>query len=187
MANKKNAQLRTHDLTKELAYVSTRTSGQVPRYTEMIWPDYEYSRMQVPSLSRGCEVAHFFVRYIGPQLVSHMDHASSPDRKQTHTHTHTTYAIRFRKHSVLTHTHTQSYDTCDLLVIITPRFYNIIASSPDRKHTHTHTHTHSDDACDPFVISTPRFYSIISDSSHDRIATHTHAHTNTHTTYAIRM
>ena len=28
-----------------------------------------------------------------------------------------------------------SYDACDPFVIITPRFYNIIASSPDRIHT----------------------------------------------------
>jgi hypothetical protein len=27
------------------------------------WPDFEYSRMKVPSLSRGCEIAQFFVRH----------------------------------------------------------------------------------------------------------------------------
>jgi hypothetical protein len=26
---------------------------------------FEYSRMKVPSLSRGCEIAQFFVRYMG--------------------------------------------------------------------------------------------------------------------------
>ena len=54
----------------------------------------------------------------------------------------------------------------------TPRFYNIIASSPYRTHAHTY------DVCDPFVIITPRFYNIIA-SSPDR--------TYTHTTYAIRL
>jgi hypothetical protein len=27
----------------------------------------EYSRMQLPSLSSGCEIAQFFVRYMAPQ------------------------------------------------------------------------------------------------------------------------
>ena len=66
--------------------------------------------------------------------------------------------------------HTHSCDVCDPFVIITPRFYNIIASSPDRKHTHTHTHTC--DGCDPFVIIIPRFYNIIASSPDYK---HTHS------------
>jgi hypothetical protein len=30
---------------------------------------FEYSRMKVPSLSRGCEIAQFFVRYMGWLIV----------------------------------------------------------------------------------------------------------------------
>ena len=41
-----------------------------------------------------------------------------------------------------------THHTCDPFVTITPRFYNIIASSPDRAH----------DGCDPFVTITPRFH-----------------------------
>jgi hypothetical protein len=33
----------------------------------------EYSRMQLPSLSSGCEIAQFFVRYMEPQSESHVD------------------------------------------------------------------------------------------------------------------
>ena len=81
-----------------------------------------------------------------------------------------------------TSTRTHTYDACDPFIIITPRFYNIIASSPDRtpirtctstltgSHTHTSTLTH--DACDPFTTS----------SHHHPIA-----HTHTQTTYAIRL
>jgi hypothetical protein len=64
------AQFRTHYLTKELAYVSTQPSGQVTMDTKMIEKNcriglmVEYSRMQVPSLSSGCEIAPFFVRYM---------------------------------------------------------------------------------------------------------------------------
>ena len=100
-------------------------------------------------------------------------------------------------HRIITGSHT--YDACDPFVIITPRFHNIIASSPDRTHTHirrmrsvcnhhsnilqhhrinpiAHTHTstqaHTHDACDPFVVVSPRFYSIIA-SSPDRTRTRT--------------
>ena len=51
------------------------------------------------------------------------------------THTNT-YTRRMRS----TQTHTQTHDACDPFVIITPRVYNIIASSPDRTCTRTHTH-----------------------------------------------
>jgi len=30
----------------------------------------EYSRMKVPSLSRGCEIAQFFVRYMGTYIIA---------------------------------------------------------------------------------------------------------------------
>ena len=52
--------------------------------------------------------------------------------------------------------HTHAYDVCfDPFVTITPRFENIFASSPDRTHTHTYY------ACDSFVTITPRFYNIV--------------------------
>ena len=38
-------------------------------------------------------------------------------------------------------THSHTYDACDPFVI-TSRFYNITASSPDRTATRAHTHTH---------------------------------------------
>ncbi len=65
----KIAQFRTHYLTKEFAYVSTRQSGQVTMDTNLkemgrIGLIVEYSRMQLPSLSSGCEIAQFFVRYM---------------------------------------------------------------------------------------------------------------------------
>ena len=41
-------------------------------------------------------------------------------------------------HRIITGSHTHTYDVCDPFVIITPRFYNIIASSSERSHTHTH-------------------------------------------------
>ena len=63
------AQFRTHYLTKELAYVSTQQSGQVTMETNTIEKfriglTVEYSRMQVPSLSSGFEIAPFCVRYM---------------------------------------------------------------------------------------------------------------------------
>jgi hypothetical protein len=33
-----------------------------------ILADLEYSRMPIPSLSRGCEIAQFFVRYMGVRV-----------------------------------------------------------------------------------------------------------------------
>ena len=72
---------------------------------------------------------------------------------------------------------THTYDACDPFVIITPRFYNIIASSPDR------THTHTCNVWDPFVIITPRFTT----SSHDRLHAHARTYTHAHTTHAIRL
>ena len=109
------------------------------------------------------------------------------------------------QHRIITGLRTHTYDVCDPFALITPRFYNIIASSPDCAHKHSHTHTtyasvcnhhskilqhhritttrcdtrsHTCNVCDPFVIITPRFYNIIA-SSPDC------AHT--HTTYAIRL
>jgi len=49
------AQFRTHYLTKGLSYVSTQKSGQFDTFLIV-----EYSRMKVPSLSSGCEIAPFF-------------------------------------------------------------------------------------------------------------------------------
>ena len=42
-------------------------SGQVSheRGNDQPWPEGEYSRMPTLSLGRGCEIAQFFVRYIG--------------------------------------------------------------------------------------------------------------------------
>ena len=160
--------------------------------------------------------------------------ASSPDR----THTHATYTVdslsmvfsnnvsRCQRRAQCgdseavgrrsgTKSDISGTNRCDPFVIITPRFYNIIASSPD-----THTHTTYTTACDPFVIITPRkHHRIIShpDSSPDRTHdTHTYtrtydvcdpfviitprfynsivssldrtlAHTHAHTTHAIRL
>ncbi len=66
----KIAQFRTHDLTKVLSYVSTQSQAHLQwklnDLKEMcrIGLIVEYSRMKVPSLSRGCEIAQFFVRYM---------------------------------------------------------------------------------------------------------------------------
>ncbi len=59
------AQFRTHYLTKERAYVSTQSSGQLNKFLLNHFSVYwkvaliEYSRMHAPSLSSGCEIAQF--------------------------------------------------------------------------------------------------------------------------------
>ena len=75
----------------------------------------------------------------------------------------------------LTHTqcYTHTYVACDPFVIITPRFYNIIASGIRFRIAQTHRY----DVCDPFVIITPIFYNIIASGSHK----------HTDTMYAIRL
>ncbi len=54
----KMAQFRTHDLTKVLSYVSTQIQAKFHGFKRNVsnWPEFEYSRMKVPSLSRGCEI-----------------------------------------------------------------------------------------------------------------------------------
>jgi len=58
---RKIAQFRTHDLTKGISYVSTQSQVKFQWTLKLFkrnvsnWPDFEYSRMKFPSLSRGCE------------------------------------------------------------------------------------------------------------------------------------
>jgi len=68
VANKTIAQRRTHDLTKGLAYIReysiVRPIGHISFKSFQCLSKssltVEYSRMKVPSLSRGCDVAQFF-------------------------------------------------------------------------------------------------------------------------------
>ena len=112
------------------------------------------------------------------RLSSLQDFTTSPHHHpiaRAHTHIRRIRSVCNHHSKILQHhriitaierARTHTYDVCDPFVIITPRFNNIIASSPDRTRAHTHTY----DACDPFVIITPRFYNIIA-SSPDRTAT----------------
>jgi hypothetical protein len=58
---RKIAQFRTHDLTKGISYVSTQSQVKFQWTLKLFkrnvsnWPDFEYSRIKFPSLSRGCE------------------------------------------------------------------------------------------------------------------------------------
>ena len=67
---RKIAEFRTHDLTKGISYVSTQSQVKFQWTLKFFkrnvsnWPDFEYSRIKFPSLSSGCEIAHFFVRYM---------------------------------------------------------------------------------------------------------------------------
>ena len=83
-------------------------------------------------------------------------------------------------HRIITRLDTRSHthDVCDPLVIITPRFYNILASSPDRTHTHTHMRRMRS-ACNHHS-KILQHHRIIA-SSHHRIITESRTHTHTHT------
>ena len=63
------------------------------------------------------------------------DHMLQPIASD-HMHRFASYH-RFRCIGSRSDAHKHASDVCDPFVIITPRFYNIIASSPDRTHTHT--------------------------------------------------